>query len=171
MIEQKLCLLDHLDRAEFSLYLLPWYYSSMNTYFDRTKWHLIDHKLCVRSSWSALKFPYKWPWIWVNFRQVHHTSWRKKKQVAIKMLVNLQTILPQQPMDASKLAKEKVPATLRLGGRAVGLATNLTIYANVGAFWKYVKWKPIRLLICTSLRKVRTSLLSFSPKVPMHIII
>ena len=87
------------------------------------------------------------------------------------MLVNLHITLPQQPMGASKLAEEKVPATLRLGGRAVGLATNLTIYANVGASWKYVKWKTIRLLICMSLRKVRTLLFSFSPKVPMHIII
>ena len=33
----------------------------INTHFDQTKWYLIEQKLWVRSSWSAFKFPYKWP--------------------------------------------------------------------------------------------------------------
>ena len=68
MIEQKhkwsdkICLLDHLDRAEFSVNPLRWYCSLGNTHFDWTKWHLIEQKLSARSSWSTLKFPYKWTW-------------------------------------------------------------------------------------------------------------
>ena len=64
MIEQKhiwsdkICLLD---QDELSLNLLQLYCSLINTHFDRTKWYLIEQKLCVRSSWSELKFPYKWP--------------------------------------------------------------------------------------------------------------
>ena len=69
MIEQKhiwsdkICLLDHLNRTKNFPNLLPSYCSLMNTHFDLTKWYLIEQKLSVQSSWSALKFPYKWPWI------------------------------------------------------------------------------------------------------------
>ena len=50
----KICLLDHLDRGEFSLNLFRWYCRSDQRIFDQTKWHLIEQKLSSWSSRSAL---------------------------------------------------------------------------------------------------------------------
>ena len=44
------------------------FYLTFFQHFDWIKWYLIKQKLFVPSSWTALKFPYKWPW---RIRDVH----------------------------------------------------------------------------------------------------